>query len=108
MMDRCRLLCALVCWVAIGVPASAQEKGDAGRGEVFARNDCADCHAVLANQLVSPVVQAPPFVEIANAPQMSEVALFPFFQTSHVSMPNFVVAPDNIRDLTAYMLTLRH
>ena len=107
MLLRRQLLPALACLLAIVVPASAQEKGDAGRGEAFARQNCSDCHAVRVDQHVSPVMQAPPFVEIANARGMSEIALFPFFQTSHVSMPNLVVAPDDIRDVTAYILTLR-
>ena len=46
-------------------------------------------------------------MEIANSGEMSEIALIPFFQTSHETMPNFVVPADSIRDLTAYILSLK-
>jgi mono/diheme cytochrome c family protein len=100
-----RLLCA--CLLVAGNPAIAQEKGDAARGQAFARANCAECHAIAPDQRPSPLAKAPPFSDIANARGMSEIALFPFFQTPHVSMPNFVIAPDDIRDVTAYLMTLR-
>lgn len=87
--------------------ALAQDRGDPARGYAYASRNCTECHEIEAGHYDSPRLEAPPFEDIANARGMSEIALFPFFQTAHVSMPLFVVAPDDIRDLTAYILSLR-
>ncbi|MEX2318352.1 MAG: cytochrome C [Bauldia sp.] len=87
--------------------AMAQESGSPLRGFAYAAENCAECHAIDIADYDSPRDEAPSFMEIANSGQMSEVALFPFFQTSHETMPNFVVPADRIRDLTAYILSLK-
>ena len=99
---------SLLAILLLAGPAAAQERGDPARGEVLANENCADCHEIRKGHYDSPLFVAPPFEDIANARNMSEIALFPFFQTPHVSMPNLVVTPDEIRDLTAYIMTLRH
>ena len=87
--------------------AEAQESGSPLGGAAYAADNCAECHAIDLDDYDSPLLEAPSFMEIANSGEMSEVALFPFFQTSHETMPNFVVPADRIRDLTAYILSLK-
>ena len=105
-MKRSLILLGSAAFVLAG-GAIAQERGDAVRGHAFAERNCSECHEIAAGHYDSPVMEAPPFEDIANAPNMSAIALFPFFQTSHVLMPNYKVASDDIRDLTAYILSLR-
>ena len=103
-----RLFCFAALLVAEAPVALAQESGSAERGHRFALDACAECHAVERGIYESPLYEAPSFAEIADSEDMSSVALVPFFQTSHPSMPNFVIPADDIRDLTAYLLSLRH
>ena len=90
-----------------GGAALAQERGDPERGLAYAEANCAECHEVRAGHYDSPWPESPPFEDIANADGMTEIALFAFFRTSHPNMPNFVVPPDDIQDLTAYLLSMR-
>jgi mono/diheme cytochrome c family protein len=87
--------------------AIAQESGSPLRGFEYAAEVCSECHAIDIDDYESPRFEAPSFMEIANSGEMSEIALMPFFQTSHETMPNFVVPADSIRDLTAYILSLK-
>ncbi len=103
---RCVLAAAAL--LAAG-PALAQdrESGDAERGLAYAETNCAQCHEVRPGHFDSPEPEAPVFQDIANAEGMSAIALYAFFRTSHASMPNFVVPPDDIADLTAYLMSIR-
>ncbi len=93
--------------VLLAGTAMAQENGDAARGAAFAAANCSECHEIRPGHYESPWFDVPSFEDIANAEGMSEIALFAFFRTSHMDMPNFVISPDDIRDLTAYLLTMR-
>ena len=104
---RIGLCVLLLATPLMATPANAQEAGSPLAGFAYATENCAECHAIDIEDYDSPRDEAPSFMEIANSGQMSEVALFPFFQTSHETMPNFVVPADRIRDLTAYILSLK-
>lgn len=88
--------------------ASAVEIGDAERGLAYAEQYCTECHAVERGDYESPFYGAPPFSEVANVPAMSELALFSFFQTPHPTMPNLMIPTADIRDLVAYIRSLRY
>ncbi len=96
----------LAALVAVGA-ARAQERGDPERGLAYAEANCSECHEVRRGRYDSPLLESPPFEDIANAVGMSEIALFAFFRTPHPNMPNFVVPPEDIADLTAYLLGMR-
>lgn len=93
--------------LAVGSAAHAQDAGSPLRGFQYAVLHCAECHAIDIDDYESQLVEAPSFMEIANGGEMSERALIPFFQTPHELMPSFVVPADDIRDLTAYILSLK-
>ncbi len=103
-----RTLLALAA-VLIAPPAFAadQERGDPQHGRTYAEAVCAECHDVRGGHFDSPNPDAPPFQEIADTPDMTEMALYAFFRTPHASMPNLVVPSETIADLTAYLLGLR-
>jgi cytochrome c len=67
---------------------------------------CKDCHAIEAASAgihVSP----PDFVAIANRPSTTALSLKVFLRTSHRTMPNLIIAPDEADDLVNYILSLK-
>lgn len=76
-------------------------------GLVYAEAACADCHAVAAGQTQSPDPRAPTFEVIANTPGVTRMGLSALLHTSHRTMPNLVVSPDRIDDLSAYLDKLK-
>ena len=88
-------------------PAHAQNVGNPQAGLAFARAICAECHAVEVKQLGSPRPAAPSFQRIASVPGMTETALYVSLQTSHRTMPNLQFEPDEIRNVVAYILSLK-
>ncbi len=103
-----------LCGVAVAaafatVPAglSAQEEGDPRRGFAFAQQVCASCHAVERGQAFSPNPRAPAFDRIARTPGMTGMALHVFLRTPHRAMPNLILEADDIRDVVAYILSLK-
>jgi mono/diheme cytochrome c family protein len=85
----------------------AVDIGDARKGLSYAQKICSACHNVLRTESSSPNAQAPPFKRIANTPGMSITALTVWSRTSHPTMPNLVIAPEDMDDLIAYILSLR-
>ncbi len=103
-----------LCGFAVGmvltaVPANlcAQEVGDPQEGSAFAQRVCAACHAVEHGQPSSPNPQAPTFDAIAKTPGITEMALYAFLRTSHNTMPNLILKPDDISNVVAYLLSMK-
>jgi mono/diheme cytochrome c family protein len=99
---------SIVLVVSLGI-AKAQEAGDARAGHAVAQNTCAACHAIERAQTRSPNPDAPTFTVIASVPGMTMTALLAALQTSHRerTMPNLVLPPDELRDVIAYILSLK-
>jgi mono/diheme cytochrome c family protein len=90
------------------ITARAQDTGDVERGRRLALEVCASCHAVRAGQTRSPVATAPSFEEIANTPGMTAAALNLWLTAhSHPTMPAIMLSPQEVRDASAYLLSLR-
>jgi cytochrome c2 len=87
--------------------AAGQEMGDARAGLAYAKQICAECHAVQKGARPSPNAQAPAFELVANTRGMSETALRVWFQTPHPTMPNLVMTATQKDDVIAYILSLR-
>lgn len=85
----------------------AQEAGNKARGLDLALRVCANCHAVAAGETVSPVSAAPSFEDIADTPGMTAMALSAFLSTPHRTMPNLILTPDEIGDVSAHILSLK-
>jgi tetratricopeptide (TPR) repeat protein len=84
-----------------------QDIGDARKGLSYAQKVCATCHNVLRTEAASPNSRAPAFKRIANTPGMSITALTVWSRTTHPTMPNIVIEPNDMDDLIAYILSLR-
>lgn len=96
-----------------GIPVTSAMSGAQAdtpqlRGQRFAQNRCADCHAVERLQ-TSPVPNAPSFEAVANASGVTRESLSQWLNTSH-DYPRemyFEIPVERIDDLVAYLLTLR-
>lgn len=80
--------------------------GDVTRGLVYARENCGACHGVGDGDH-SVNLAAPTFNQIADTPGMTRIALSAWMRSEHVLMPHYVVAPDDIDDVWAYIATLK-
>jgi mono/diheme cytochrome c family protein len=110
-----RLILAAILAPALAACASDQSaqqsraaQGAALRGRAYAEEVCAVCHAVGAGESRSPNADAPPFETVANTPGMTPTALAVWLNTSHPSMPNLIVDPHRVDDLSAYLQSLKH
>jgi mono/diheme cytochrome c family protein len=92
---------------ACSLVAPAADIGDADRGLAYAQKICAECHNVLRSDAASPNRLAPPFKKVANTPGMSITALTVWSRTSHPTMPNLIIAPNDMDDLMAHILSLK-
>jgi mono/diheme cytochrome c family protein len=89
-----------------GGEATGQSSGDGSSGYRLASTWCSDCHAI-ERSAVTIGKPAPNFAAIANLPSTTELSLKVFLQTSHKSMPNFIIKPNDANDLVAYILSLK-
>jgi mono/diheme cytochrome c family protein len=87
-----------------GLMAEEIEVGDAQVGFAYAKEVCANCHAIVSNE-TSPVPEATAFNEIANTPEMSVKALLVWMQTQHPTMPNITLEREDLMDVIAYILS---
>jgi mono/diheme cytochrome c family protein len=84
--------------------ASAQDDASAGRR--LAEAWCSECHA-LDTSGPGKSRRAPDFAQIANRTSTTELSLKVFFRTSHRSMPNIIIAPDQADVLAKFILGLK-
>jgi mono/diheme cytochrome c family protein len=97
---------ALVTTALTGGWASAQD-GDRAQGLALARQICSECHTIDRSQAPSPNPASPRFETIANVPGMTAIALSAVLQSSHRTMPNVMLNPEELRNVIAYILSLR-
>ena len=85
-------------------------------GQTLAMQVCSRCHAVMPGQGVNPhppplpftkVGEPLPFEDIANTPGITEMALYAWLTTSHPTMPNIVLKKEELRNVVAYILSLK-
>jgi mono/diheme cytochrome c family protein len=103
---KTRLTLAGTLLLALSSQAFAQE-ADIEAGAAYAEQVCAACHAVLPNETISPLPEAPPFQSVADTPGMTELALTVWLQSSHPTMPNIVLEQNDLRNVVAYIRSLK-
>jgi len=78
----------------------------ASAGHRLAAAWCKDCHSIEA--ATAGARSGPPdFTAIANRPATTALSLKVFLQTSHPSMPNLILKPDESENLVNYILSLK-
>ena len=92
----------------------AQDVGDLPMGEIgdpqagfeYAHATCAPCHAISEEK--SPNPKAPRFKDVANTRGMTATALIVWLQSAnHPTMPNIMVRGQELRNVAAYILSLK-
>ena len=91
-----------------GSSTQAVQAASVQRGLTFARIHCAQCHSIDRLSL-SPLRDAPPFRTLGQRYPLEnlEEALAEGIVTSHPSMPEFRLEPDQIGDLMAFLKSLQ-
>ena len=103
-MKRAMVLGAAM--LLVSYSAAKAQDADIAAGAAYAEEICAACHAVLANENMSPLPQAPTFQSVADTPGMTEMALTVWMQSSHPTMPNIILKSDELRNVVAYIRSL--
>jgi mono/diheme cytochrome c family protein len=101
-----RIFSLLFLSIALCHGALAQA-GSAEAGLDYARAVCSECHAIRADDFLSPNPKSPPFAKIAATPGITGTALFVILQTPHRDMPDFIIPAKDKADVVAYILSLQ-
>jgi mono/diheme cytochrome c family protein len=104
-MRRLAILTLILLFGALPSVA-AQEAGDPQAGVAYAKQYCGKCHAI-ADEDASPEHTAPRFKDVANTSGMTATALTVWLQTSHPTMPNIILEPNDMSNVIAYILSLK-
>jgi mono/diheme cytochrome c family protein len=96
-------------------PATAQQVGDPIAGTAVASKACAECHDISPTSgpsrdldpLPFEELEAKPFQEVANTPGVTAMALFAWMQSTHPTMPAILLEDDELRNVVAYILSLK-
>jgi mono/diheme cytochrome c family protein len=80
---------------------------DAAAGAKIAKTWCSGCHLIgRADQTVANDA-IPTFVSIAQNDTTTSAGLAAFLSTPHANMPNYALTRDEIRKVSAYIMSLR-
>lgn len=98
---------AVVALFLLPVSVNAQEPGNAQAGFSFAKKNCAECHSVRQGETDSPNPEAPSFESVAKTRGMTGRALAVWLQTSHPTMPNFLISQEDRDNIISYIMSLK-
>ena len=106
---RALIVSAVLSIVGVVTTVQAQDFGDIRQGRRLALDICASCHAVRASEILSPDAAAPSFRAIAHTPGMTAAALTVWLTAHpHHKMPYLMLSGQQVRDVSAYILSLRN
>jgi mono/diheme cytochrome c family protein len=107
------IILAMLVGVLAGA-ASAQQRAHrsaAQEGRLLALGKCDVCHVVASDQQYPPLIShfAPSFYDVANMSTTNAQSLGSFLAHRHwyETMPSPDLTPDQVTDLTSYILSLR-
>jgi mono/diheme cytochrome c family protein len=101
------VVATLLACAVVSRSASAQPRtGDPAEGERLAKVWCASCHLVGPEQTAA-TTEAPPFQSIAADSTDDLTWLRAFLMDPHPPMPQFSLSREEIRNLAAYIASLR-
>jgi cytochrome c len=107
-----KLTKALAVWglcVVWGIgPTQAQTAlGDAKRGQELSQRVCSVCHSVSPGSAATLNADVPTFAAIASSPDITAERLAGRIIIPHPPMPNVQLTVAEMRDIIAYILSLR-
>ncbi len=100
-------LTAAALLICSGLQAGAQVADDVVKGDAIAHGLCIGCHVVDTH---SPVIRTdfvPGFPWIAHQDETTMASLAAFLAAPHGRMPNYALNPDEIRQVSAYILSMK-
>lgn len=97
---------ALLAAGALMLAQSSSLAADPAHGLALARQWCAACHVVSADQRRASV-DAPPFATIARLPNFSAEGIAFFLLDPHPKMPDLLLTRAEAEDIAAYIATLK-
>ena len=80
---------------------------DVENGARIAHTWCTNCHVVDSQDKGVKSDAAPPFDSIARQSGVTTTAIQVFLSTPHTRMPDFSLTRTEIRDVSAYIMSLR-
>lgn len=88
-------------------PLAAQEGGDVTEGRHVAAMWCSSCHIIGQTTRNTGANGVPTFASVARRPTTTPTWLRSSFLRPHPQIQNMRATPDEVRDLTAYIMSLR-
>jgi mono/diheme cytochrome c family protein len=104
MKPSCFRMISLVAIAALAMASTGS--GASAPGENLVERSCGQCHAVKANQR-SANPSAPPFPEHAAHSSVTPYSLRVLLRSPHASMPNLMLNPEEMDEITGYILSLK-
>jgi mono/diheme cytochrome c family protein len=92
---------------ALPLGAAAQETGDLAEGRHLAGMFCSNCHIITPTKQAVGSNRVPTFSAVANRPSTTPASLRNSMLRPHPQISNLQATPDELRDLIAYILSLR-
>ena len=83
--------------------AATDGVGNPGFGQGLANDLCGDCHIVSPDQAFDGGRLGPNLMERARDPEITELALRSYLQTTHPVMPNIMLKQQQTDDIIAYL-----
>jgi mono/diheme cytochrome c family protein len=99
------LLGTIIVLATATAAAAADDLSRSQAGHVYAETYCSKCHGIGAGP--SPLSQAPRFKDVAEQPGVTAMSLQAFLQSSHPTMPNIILEPEDMQNVIAYILSLK-
>jgi mono/diheme cytochrome c family protein len=95
----------LAALLAMPCAAQAQGIGNVEAGHEYAKQVCTECHAIERGEV--DILNPPSFQNVADSPGMTDRALAVWLQNPHPNMPNFVLPQQDMKNVIAYIMSLR-
>lgn len=99
------LLGAIIVFATATAAAAADDLSRSQAGHVYVETYCSKCHSIGAGP--SPLEQAPRFKDVAEQSGVTAMSLQAFLQSSHPTMPNIIIEPEDMQNVIAYILSLK-
>lgn len=89
-------------------PAHGVSAIDVAEGDRLAHALCVNCHIVDTHSSVVRTDRVPSFPWIAQQPGLTQGFLVGWLSTSHERMPDYTLTREEIRQLSAYIVSLKN
>ena len=104
-LRSCRIVILIVTTTVISGPGVMIARADPANGERLARQWCASCHVVAADQKQASA-DVPAFATIARMPNFDRNKVAFFLLDPHPKMPSMSLTRSEASDLADYIATL--